>query len=50
MDKLNNMEKQQDSVRKVFQSKIDKLKADLMASIDLKIKSVKDDIQFALVN
>ncbi len=48
MNKLNDMEKQPCSVKKMFKSKIDQLKADLMASIDLKIKSVKDDIQLEL--
>ncbi len=45
MDELNNMEIQQDSVQNMFESTIDTLKADLMAGIDLKIKSVTDDIQ-----
>lgn len=44
MAKLDSMEKKQESMKKTFESKIDKLRTDLMASIDQKIKAVKDEL------
>ena len=44
MMKLDHMEKNQESMKRTFESKIDRLRTDLMASIDQKIKAVKDEL------
>ena len=43
---VQDLKKGQDSLKRVFEKKIDRLKNDLMESIDAKVKSLRDEISF----
>ena len=45
---MSDLKKNQESMKKMFESKIDKLKQDLMSNIDSKIKTLRNEISLDL--